>query len=250
MKRWCHTQQQLLMYSPTSTYLGNSMKTTKYVAMFLSLILSVGFHFCCYKNKSTEFRIAKSLCKSREPGSSLSHTTCALQCEPALKLTFHWLTLCLFEILQPSGALFWSCQMQTLPLAFARLKPLNTTLVVPLHAGTDTVWRVPRSVFVSSTNLGLEALQSVNVCIHVNIYHVIKTTAANTLSMQRTMGRLGVYRRVYKGFLVLWLGWYRSSNITVITTYENNLWKICVDRNAQRAFLFALIQSAWGKNIS
>ena len=49
---------------------------------------------------------------------------------------------------------------------------------------------------------------------------------------------------------LLWLGWYRSSNITVITTYEDNLWKIWVDRNAQRACLFALIQSAWGKNIS
>ena len=52
---------------------GNSMKATKCAAMFLSLILSVEFHCCCYKNKSTELRIAKSLCKSRESGSFVRH---------------------------------------------------------------------------------------------------------------------------------------------------------------------------------
>ena len=95
MKRWCHAQQQFWW---TSRYLGNSMETTLYAAMFLSLILPVGFH-CCYKNKSTELRIVKSLCKSRVAGSSLSHPRlCSTlwACSKAITSGYVTLIFCVF----------------------------------------------------------------------------------------------------------------------------------------------------------
>ena len=66
--------------------------------MFLSLILPVGFH-CCYKNKSTGPRIDKSLCKSRVPGSSLSHTRlCSTlwACSKAITSGYVTLIICVF----------------------------------------------------------------------------------------------------------------------------------------------------------
>ena len=167
----------MLVDSPTSPYPGNSRKQHNISPCFFLWFSQWGFTAAVTTIRVTSFR-SQSPCASPRNQANLWVThACALQCEPNIFF------LCVhFEILQSSGALFWSYQMQTLPLAFARLNPLNTRLVVPLHAWPDSIWRVPRSVFVNSINLGQEALQSVNVCIHVNIYHVIKTTAANTVN--------------------------------------------------------------------
>ena len=148
----------MLVDSPTSPYPGNSRKQQNISPCFFLWFSQWGFTAAVTTIRVTSFR-SQSPCASPRNQANLWVThACALQCEPNIFF------LCVhFEILQSSGALFWSYQMQTIPLAFARLIPLNSTLVVPLHARPDSVWRVPRSVFVNLTNLGQESPRAVRV---------------------------------------------------------------------------------------
>lgn len=72
--------------------------------------------------------------------------------------------------------------MQILLLEYAHLICLSTIRVVPIHAGSDTVSRVPRSVFVNSIDPGLDIPQAVNVCILINMYSYITAITTNPVN--------------------------------------------------------------------